>query len=99
MPFKVTQFPRVKAQILTVMKRAAALDISHICIDALERIQHHLETRPLDWGDPDFNLVHAGGIACHGIEVPFLVRFSVYEAENAVCVFDIQTLPPFPLAE
>jgi hypothetical protein len=65
----------------------------------MKRIQGHLENRPTEWGDPDFNLVHEGAAVYHGVEPPFVVRFAVYTKEMVVCVIEINALPSSQLAE
>lgn len=98
MPFKVSKFPEVKAQIQAMLKRAKSQGILPSYLHALKRIQEHLETRPLEWGDPDYNLKLPGAVAFHGIEEPLIVRFGLYEAEGVVCIFGIEPLPGSKLA-
>jgi hypothetical protein len=64
----------------------------------VHRIEERLRSAPLDWGDPEYNTKHPGGVVCHGLDDPLLVRFAVYEAEQAVLIIEVEPLPNSPLA-
>ncbi|MBI2807579.1 MAG: hypothetical protein HYX68_21570 [Planctomycetes bacterium] len=93
MPFQVTQFPGAAAQIRSLARAAAAKGLAQGFVEAVEKIQTHLESHPAEWGDPEYNLIHAGGRVCHGIESGLVVRFALYEKKQAVCIIDIRPLP------
>lgn len=96
--YTVTKLSPVAAQVRVLMARAAELGIHQRVADAMQRINDHLVNHPLEWGDPEFRLVHEGGIVCHAIEDPFAVRFAVYETEKVVCLLNIVPLSRSPLA-
>jgi hypothetical protein len=79
-------------------KRAKLLRIHAAYLDSLRSMVEQLENRPLEWGDPEYRTKLPGGIVCHGITWPLIVRFAVYEARNSVIIFNIAPLPNTPLA-
>lgn len=62
MPFKITKFPQVEVQLRALAKQAAAQGVFPILSVALRRINEHLKNRPLEWGDPEYNTKHPGGV-------------------------------------
>src|SRR5215216_5065429 len=99
MPFQITKFPNVDVQLRTLAKRAAEKGIYQAFSSAVARVNEHLKTRPLEWGDPSYNTKHPGGIVCHGMEMSLMVHFAVYEAEQVVCILDIEPMSNSLLAE
>jgi hypothetical protein len=58
--------------------------------NALREIVELLETQPLEWGDPEHHTRLPGGMICHGIRGPLLVRYAVYESHRVVILAHIQ---------
>jgi len=52
-----------------------------------------LETKPLDWGDPEYRTRKKDGQVCHGILYPLIVHYVVFKAERAVVILNIEPLP------
>ena len=92
MPYRIGRFAGIDEKIQILAKRAKKLGIYKAFRKALAQILEHLQARPLEWGDPEYNTQRVGGVACHGIVHPVLVRFSVYEPDHKVLIFDIQLL-------
>jgi hypothetical protein len=99
MPFKVSKYSRAAAQVRALAKRAVTLGIFDQFRATVRRVQSRLENDPLSWGDPEYNTKHPGGVVHHGIDDNLLVRFAVYEAEQVVCIIEVEALPRSPLAE
>jgi hypothetical protein len=99
MPFKVSHFPQAEAQLRALARRAAAQGVYAAFSEAAHRIDEHLRSGPLRFGDPEYNTKHPGGVVCHGIEPPLLVRFAVYEAEQTVLVIEFAPLPNSSLVD
>ena len=99
MSYKIDRTPGVNQQMRELAKRAKARRIFEAYTDALRRMLENLQHRPLEWGDPESNTKHPGGLFCHGIEWPLIVRFAVYQTEQVVVVFDIRPLPASPLTD
>ena len=98
MTFKVDRTPAVNQQMRELAERAKAARLNDSYADALRLMLERLQNEPLEWGDPEHNAKHPGGIFCHGIVWPLLVRFTVYPDERTVIIFDIRALPSSPLA-
>ncbi len=99
MTFKVDRTPAVNRQLRDLAKRAKARRIHDSYGDALLHMLARLQTDPLDWGDPEYNAHHPGGVFCHAIVWPLFVRFAVYPVEETVIIFGISPLPNTPLAD
>ncbi len=99
MKFRVSHKPGVLKQIAVLHEAAKAVGIEPQFVDALRQIVVHLQTHPLQWGDPEYNLIHEGGVVCHGIVEPLTARFAVYEIEEAVYILEIRPLPNSLLAK
>jgi hypothetical protein len=92
MPYHIGHFAGIKAKIQRLAEQAQERGIRKAYLDALTEITTNLRTRPLEWGDPEYNTNKEGGVVCHGIVHPVLVRFSVHEPEQTVLIFDVQLL-------
>jgi hypothetical protein len=99
MTYKVDRIPAVNQEMRALAQRAKARRIHDSYGDALRQMLARLQDDPLEWGDPENNTQHPGGITCHGIVWPVLVRFNVYQAEQIVMIIDITPLPKTPLAD
>ncbi len=53
----------------------------------------HLQTHPLHWGDPEFDTNLAGGIVCHAILDPIIIRYVIFETNQVVFIREITPLP------
>jgi hypothetical protein len=93
MSFKVAQYPGVAEQIQALAEEATLAGIKQIYLDALRQMVRHLESNPLGWGDPEYRTNLEGGVVCHAIIDPLIVRFVVFEAQNVVFVREIRRLP------
>jgi hypothetical protein len=96
-PFKISKFPRAEEKLRALAKQAMDQGDFQAFLGSLQRIYERLKANPHEWGDPEYNTKHPGGVVCHAIESPFLVHFAVYEAEQVVCLLDIELLPDAPL--
>jgi hypothetical protein len=99
MTYLVDRTPAVNQQVRDLAKHAKARRISEAYQDALKRIARNLQERPLEWGDPQSHTQHPGGLYCHGVEWPLYVRYTAYEAERKVIIYDISPLPHTPLSD
>ncbi len=80
-----------------IAKPPAGSELQQV-VDALKAIVSQLETRPQDWGDPEYQTRKEGGMVCHGIQPPLFVRYVVFEAEKVVCLLQVKALPGSSLA-
>lgn len=90
--YKIGRLQHVPGQIKDCLKLIPSREQRKAAIAALRRVVAHLQTDPTDWGDPEYRTVKAGGMVCHGVSFPFLVRYVVYEMERAVCVLNVDLL-------
>ena len=97
MAFRIGRSAAIEQQIRDLAKLATAAGIRKIYVDALRTMVDHLANRPLEWGDPEYNLIQAGGVVCHGIIAPILVRYAVYQLEQIVQIIEIKPLSNSPL--
>jgi hypothetical protein len=92
MKFRLSQKPGVIDQIRALDDLAKARGIRRLYAETLQEIVRHLQTHPLDWGDPEYRLRHEGAVVCHRIVDPLIVRFAVYEIEERVHILEITPL-------
>ncbi len=92
MPYVIGRFAGIDDKIHVLAGKAKELGFRKAYRSALLQIMANLRTRPLEWGDPEYNTKKEGGVICHGIVHPVLVRFSVHEPEQTVLIFDVQLL-------
>ena len=92
MKSRISHKPGVLEQVRALEGLAKKRGIEHLYADALKEIVRHLRTHPLDWGDPEYHLIHEGGVVCHRIVDPLVVRFAVYEMEEVAHILDIKAL-------
>jgi hypothetical protein len=95
--FTVDRLPLVTVQVHQLGNKAKSLGMTRQVLDAFEAILARLETRPLEWGDPEYTTKHPGGLVLHGLYFPFIVHYVVYEQERIVCILDISVFPGHPL--
>src|SRR4051812_30982849 len=81
-----------------IAKAAAGTERQHVA-DALEGIFSQLETRPADWGDPEWRTRKEGGMVYHAIQASLIVRYVVFEPEKVVWLLDVRAWPSSSLAE
>jgi hypothetical protein len=67
MTYKVDRTPGVNQQMHELAERAKARRIRNAYADALREMLARLQNGPLEWGDPEYNAKHPGGVFCHGI--------------------------------
>jgi hypothetical protein len=92
MKFAISHKHGVIAQIHALQVRAKQADIEAAYVGALKQIIRHLQTHPLEWGDPEYRQKHEGSVVCHGIVEMLFVRFAVYEIEEKVHILDIRPI-------
>src|SRR5262245_49775932 len=99
MSFKVDRTPAVNQQLHELSDRAISARIHGAFADALREMLGRLLTDPLDWGDPVYNAKHPGGVICHAMVWPLQVRYTVFQIERVVIIFEIRAWPNSPLAD
>jgi hypothetical protein len=90
--YKVEQIGPVKEQVRTLAARATVAGIYREYAQAMHLIVKELQTRPLEWGDPEWQTHKAGGMVCHGTVDPLFVRYVVYEQERYVCILKVMPM-------
>lgn len=95
--YTVDRVPSVNEQIRELVAKASAFGIRQAVLDALNAIVDELGTRPLEWGDPEYRTLKEGGWSCHGIRVPLIAHYVVFEAERVVMILKIKSLPGYGL--
>lgn len=95
--YKVELVGPVKEQSRILAARATAAGIGREYLQAWYAILKELRTRPLEWGDPEWNTRKKGGTVCRGTMWPLVVQFVVYEPERYVCILKIRPMPRSPL--
>ncbi len=98
-PYRVDPVGTAKQQMVDLIARATALGQRQEVLTALKSIIDELETRPLEWGDPEHRTHQEGGRVYHGIAKPLIARYAAFEAEKVVFLFDVRALPHSPLPE
>ncbi|MBI3821984.1 MAG: hypothetical protein HY289_04805 [Planctomycetes bacterium] len=99
MTYKVDRTSAVNLQLRSLADKARARRIHHAYTDALREMLNELQTRPLEWGDPEYHMKHPSGIVYHGTAWPILVRYAVYQNEKIVMIFEIRPRYDSPLAD
>ena len=93
----VDRLPAVTVQIRQFIERAIKLGTGEQVLDVIQHIVQNLETRPLEWGDPEYATKHGGGLVLHGIQFPFIVRYVTFQRERVVCILKLKVFPRHPL--
>jgi hypothetical protein len=99
MTYKVDRTPAVNLQMRTLAQQAKTRRIHQAYADALRKMLDELQARPLEWGDPEYNTQHPGGIVCRSIAWPIMIRYAVYQNEKIVMIFEVKPFPGSPLAD
>jgi hypothetical protein len=94
MKFEVSHKAGVIEALFALEALAIKTGTEHSYRDALKQISAHFQSDPLEWGDPTYRLLHEGGIICHRIVNPLVVRFAVYEVEQKVYILEIKSASP-----
>jgi hypothetical protein len=97
-PFRVIYPGQVRDQLLAWGRRASDATLRTSFANALNQIQEHLTTNPLEWGEVAYHLHHFGLAVCDGFHERIHVRFAVDEARRLVYVVRFKLLPGHPLA-
>ena|SRR5436853_139449 len=87
--YAVDRLPGVTVQIRQLFARAKLLGIGRQVLDALEAIVTQLETRPLEWGDPEYATKHGGGVVLHGLQFPLTVQYVAFPQQRVACILKI----------
>ena len=96
MLYKVAEYPGVGEQLRALMGHAAGAGIRGLVAAALKEMALHLQTHPLDWGDPDYTTSLPGGVVYHAVLDPIIIRYVVFEDKKVVFVKEIKPLPGLP---
>lgn len=95
--YRVARTSPVNEQIRALAKKAVSAGIDQEFFRAMREVVEQLQTRPLEWGDPERRTRKKGGWVCHGVRPPVIVYYVVYEPERAVCILRVRPLPGSPL--
>ena len=68
MPYRIGRFAGIDEKIQILTNHASKLGVRKAYRDALNQIMIKLQSKPLEWGDPEYNTKKEGGIVCHGID-------------------------------
>src|SRR5271166_1326623 len=98
-PYRVDPTGHAKQQMTAFAYKAAAGTQRQQVVAALRAIFQHLETRPLEWGDPLYHTRLEGGLVCRGLEEPLIAHYAVFESRKLVWLLDVRAVPSSPLAE
>jgi hypothetical protein len=98
-PYRVDPTGPFKEQMHDLLAKAAAHGQRQKVVRALKAIARELQTRPLDWGDPERRTRKKGGHVYHGIKPPLVVQYAVYEPKKVVWLLNVRAIPGSPLAE
>src|SRR5262245_26612744 len=98
-PYRVDPTGPFKQQMNDLITRAAALGMRQKVLDAFKAIVRQLQTRPLDWGDPERRTRKKGGYVYHGIKPPLVVQYVVFEPKKVVWLLNVRAITGSPLAE
>ena len=93
MLYKVAKAAGVDDQIVALVERATASGIRAIVIAALKEMVLHLQTHPLHWGDPEYNMSIPKCIVCRAVLDPLIVRYMVIEEQHVVIIRSLKPLP------
>jgi hypothetical protein len=86
-------------QLRDLANRAAGRGIRLLLAEELLEVQHRLENRPQEWGDPVRPLPFLGLQMLQGLYSGLMVVYAVDEARRIVYVRDIRAVLNHPLAD
>jgi hypothetical protein len=87
--YKVSRQATVPADIRAIAALAKQQGKLARFIEILKTAMHHLERRPLEWGDPRYNLAHPGGVVCHAMILPICFGYAVFPDEHVVVILEV----------
>ncbi len=88
----------VDDEIRQLIQRATTSKLRRSFFRTMRKVVKNLMTRPLEWGDPEHRTRKEGGVVCHGIMPPLILRYVVFEPEKVVVILRIKALPGSALA-
>ena len=96
-PFEVSYLEHVRHQFQEWGQEAMARGFGPPLLAALRYIHDRLTADPLQWGEPQTNLLQLRLVVCDGFHERIHVRFSVHEDQRLVFVTGCWLLPGHPL--
>jgi hypothetical protein len=90
MKFQISHKAEVVQQIHALHAIAKKKGVEVAYVAALKETIQHLQTHPLEWGDPEYHQHHEGSVICHAVADPIVVRFAVYQIEEKVHILEIR---------
>ncbi len=96
--YEVGRLLEVTRQVQEMGRNAVELGLATEFAEAMKTIFARLQTKPSEWGDPEYRLKKKGSTVYHGIHFDLIVRYAVFELEQKVLLLAIGLLPTSPLA-
>jgi hypothetical protein len=87
---KVGHVLKVRQQVKSLHSAAKDKDAIRELAKVMERAYHHLESHPLEWGDPIYDTIKENGTVFHKISAFLSFHYVVYRRQKTVCILDIR---------
>lgn len=98
-PFHVIIVPKCRERIQVLADRAASSGLGRLFAKFLTEVRRQLETRPREWGDPNYRFHGLGAVSYLRVEGWFRIVYAVDETRPAVFLREVEPLPGHPLAD
>ena len=96
--YGVGRLPEATRQIQELGRNAVELGLATEFAEAMKTIFAKLQSKPSEWGDPEYRLKKKGSTVYHGTHSDLIVRYAVFELEQKVLLLAVGPLPTSPLA-
>ena len=98
-PFRLSIVPKCRQRIHVLAERAMSAGLGMLFAKTLREIRRQLQTRPREWGDPEYRFHAVGAISYLRVEGWFRVVYAVDESQPVVFLREVEPLPGNPLAD
>jgi hypothetical protein len=98
-PFRLSIIPACRERIQSLANRAMAAGLGPLFARTLTEMRRQLESRPREWGDPNYRFHGLGAISYLRVEGWFRVVYAVDESQPVVFLREVEPLPGNPLAD
>ena len=88
--------PNCRQRIEQIGERAIENGLGNVFADLLTEIRHQLETRPREWGDPNFRFHGLKAVSHMRLQDGFRIRYAVHESIPVVFLLDIEPMGSHP---
>jgi hypothetical protein len=97
-PFQLTIIPKCRERVQSLADRAVASGLGRLFARLLAETRRQLESRPREWGDPNYRFHGLGAVSYLRVEGWFRIVYAVDETRPVVFLREVEPLPGHPLA-